>query len=114
MSLARVLQTLKIKYPIRDQLLWRPTVPGRLIQCCYAKGGAALRSMHGKEVLNGRLYIGGEKGVCMHTFLIVLLIWVTPSFLFVGWRLWMSRPIRDVHYRHRWEYSHRLFHPTYK
>jgi len=22
------------------------------------------------------------------------------------WRLWISRPLRDVHYRHRWEYSH--------
>src|SRR5437016_478674 len=42
----------------------------------------------------------------MQTFLIVLLIWCAPSFLFVGWRLWMSRPIRDVHYRHRWESSH--------
>jgi hypothetical protein len=66
MSLARVLQTLKIKYPIRDQLLWRPTVPGRLIQCCYAKGGAALRSMHGKEVLNGRLYRRGERRLHAH------------------------------------------------
>jgi hypothetical protein len=44
----------------------------------------------------------------MQTFLPVLLIWITPSFLFVGWRLWMSRPLRDVHYRHRWEYSHAL------
>lgn len=32
-----------------------PSFLGGLIQCCYAKGGAALRSMHGKEVLNGRL-----------------------------------------------------------
>jgi len=44
----------------------------------------------------------------MQTFLPVLLIWITPSFLFVGWRLWMSRPLRDVHYRHRWEYNHAL------
>jgi len=44
----------------------------------------------------------------MQTFLPVLLMWITPSFLFVGWRLWMSRPLRDVHYRHRWEYSHAL------
>jgi hypothetical protein len=44
----------------------------------------------------------------MQTFLIVLLIWVTPSFLFVGWRLWMSRPLRDLHYRRRWQYSHAL------
>jgi hypothetical protein len=44
----------------------------------------------------------------MQTFLIVLLIWITPSFLFVGWRLWMSRPLPEVHYRRRWQYSHAL------
>ncbi len=49
-----------------------------------------------------------RKAPAMQTFLPVLLIWITPSFLFVGWRLWMSRPLRDVHYRHRWEYSHAL------
>ena len=42
----------------------------------------------------------------MQTFLLALLIWITPSFLFVAWRIWMSRPLRDVHYRHRWQYSH--------
>jgi hypothetical protein len=47
----------------------------------------------------------------MQTFLLVRLSWITPSFLFVGWRLWMSRPLRDVHYRHRWQYSHALTGP---
>jgi hypothetical protein len=42
---------------------------------------------------------GNEKVPAMHTFLIVLLIWITPSFLFIGWRLWMSRPLRDLSYR---------------
>jgi hypothetical protein len=46
----------------------------------------------------------------MHTLLVIVLIWVTPGFLFVGWRLWMSRPLRDVHYRERWQYSHALVH----
>jgi hypothetical protein len=44
----------------------------------------------------------------MHTFLMVLLVWVTPGFLFVGWRLWMSRPAREVHYRERLPYTHSL------
>jgi hypothetical protein len=62
------------------------------------------------ESLRVRLNLSGSRKVtAMRTFFIVLLIWVTPSFLFVGWRLfWMSRPIRDVHYRDRWEYSHAL------
>jgi hypothetical protein len=50
----------------------------------------------------------GRKVGAMQTFLIVLLIWITPSFLFVGWRLWMSRPLPEVHYRRRWQYSHAL------
>jgi hypothetical protein len=44
----------------------------------------------------------------MHTLLVALLIWVTPGFLFVGWRLWMSRPAREVHYQEQWQYSHAL------
>src|SRR5216117_1066199 len=56
------------------------------------------------------LRVGGKVSA-MQTFLIMLLIWITPSFLFVGWRLWMSRPLRDVHYRHRWESSHALTGP---
>jgi hypothetical protein len=44
----------------------------------------------------------------MHTVPIILLVWITPGFLFVGWRLWMSRPLRDVRYRERWQYSHAL------
>jgi hypothetical protein len=58
-----------------------------------------------------RLQMRGRKVSAMHTLLLVLLIWITPSFLFVGWRLWMSRPLRDVHYRHRWQYSHALTGP---
>jgi hypothetical protein len=44
----------------------------------------------------------------MHTILLILSLWVTPGFLFVGWRLWMSRPLREVRYRERWQYSHAL------
>jgi hypothetical protein len=45
----------------------------------------------------------------MHTLLLLLSLWLAPGFLFVGWRLWMSRPLtRDVHYRERWQYSHAL------
>jgi hypothetical protein len=44
----------------------------------------------------------------MHTLLIIFLVWITPGFLFVGWRLWMSRPLREVRYRERWQYSHAL------
>jgi hypothetical protein len=40
--------------------------------------------------------------------LIILLIWISPSFLFVGWRLWMSRPRREGNYRQRWPYGHAL------
>jgi hypothetical protein len=70
-------------------------------------GGAALRSTHGKTALpDGYLDAGCE--VPMRTFLTVMLIWMSPSLLFVGWRLWMSRPLRDVHYRSRWIYSHAL------
>jgi hypothetical protein len=46
----------------------------------------------------------------MHTVLVALLIWITPSFLFIGWRLWMSRPAREVHYLERWQYSQALVH----
>jgi hypothetical protein len=42
----------------------------------------------------------------MHTLAAILLIWVAPGFLFVGWRLWMCRPMRTVHYRERWQCSH--------
>jgi hypothetical protein len=44
----------------------------------------------------------------MRTLLLVIVVWMSPSLLFVGWRLWMSRPLRDVHYRNRWSYSHAL------
>jgi hypothetical protein len=65
--------------------------------------------MHGNEDFAGRLEEGARKVLAMQTFLVVLLIWIGPSFLFVGWRLWMSRPLgRDVHYRDRWQYSHAL------
>jgi hypothetical protein len=47
----------------------------------------------------------------MHALAVLLLIWVASGFLFVGWRLWMSRPLRPVHYRDRWQYSHALIHP---
>jgi hypothetical protein len=75
------------------------------------KGGAVLRLMHGNESFTGRLHLIGRKVSAMQTFLLALLIWITPSFLFVGWRIWMSRPLRDVHYRHRWQYSHALTGP---
>jgi hypothetical protein len=44
----------------------------------------------------------------MHTLLLFLLLWLTLNVLFVGWRLWRSRPLRDVRYRERWQYSHAL------
>jgi hypothetical protein len=31
----------------------------------------------------------------METFLTVLLVWITPNVLFVGWRLWVSRPAKN-------------------
>src|SRR5438132_12148168 len=77
---------------------WRP-------ERLPAKGRAVLPPMHGNDGPTERLQVRG-KVPAMQTFLLVLLIWITPSFLFVGWRLWMSRPPRDVHYRHRWQYSH--------
>jgi hypothetical protein len=46
----------------------------------------------------------------MHGALVALSIWITPGFLFVAWRVWMSRPLRDVHYRARWRYAHALVH----
>jgi hypothetical protein len=47
-------------------------------------------------------------GSLMRMLVLVIVAWMTPSFLFVGWRLWMSRPLPDVHYRNRWSYSHAL------
>ena len=44
----------------------------------------------------------------MHTLLLILLCWLATNFLFVGWRLWASRPLRDVRSRGRWQYSHAL------
>ena len=44
----------------------------------------------------------------MRMLVMAILLWMCPSILFVGWRLWMSRPVRDVHYRNRWLYSHAL------
>src|SRR4051794_25428830 len=47
-----------------------------------------------------------RKGWCaMETFLTVLLVWITPNVLFVGWRLWVSRPAGNDH---RWEYGDSL------
>jgi hypothetical protein len=63
------------------------------------------------RVSPGVFSLSGRKVWAMQTFLLVLLIWITPSFLFVGWRLWMSRLLRDVHYRHQWQYSHALTGP---
>ena len=63
------------------------------------------------RVSRGVYSLSGRKVSAMQAFLLALLIWITPSFLFVGWRLWMSRPLRDVHYRHRWQYSHALTGP---
>jgi hypothetical protein len=42
----------------------------------------------------------------MHTLLLILLCWLATNFLFVGWRLWTSRPLRDVRYREHWQYSY--------
>ena len=44
----------------------------------------------------------------MRTLALAIVVWMCPSLLFVGWRLWMSRPLPDVHYRNRWSYSHAL------
>ena len=59
MSLARVLQTLKIKYPIRDQLLWRPIVPGWAdpMLLCEGRGSVAFNAWKGGFE---RAFIGGR------------------------------------------------------
>jgi hypothetical protein len=44
----------------------------------------------------------------MRMLVLVILLWMCPGLLFVAWRLWMSRPLPDVHYRNRWSYSHAL------
>jgi hypothetical protein len=99
--------------------LWLAVTPFEQSSQCGTHAEPTLKS--GKPFCNqcmetkgllGRLHFSASKKVAsMQTFFIVLLIWCAPSFLFVGWRLWMSRPIRDVHYRHRWEFSHALVHP---
>ena len=43
----------------------------------------------------------------MQTLLTVVLIWITPSVLYVAWRLWVTRPLRDAH-RRRAEYTRPL------
>jgi len=40
----------------------------------------------------------------MQTLLTVFLIWITPSLLFVGWRLWVTRPRRGIRHR-QWEHT---------
>jgi hypothetical protein len=46
----------------------------------------------------------------MRIALLALVIWLSPSLLFIAWRLWMSRPLRVVNYRDQWPYSHALTH----